>query len=583
MDSNKIFKYALYALAAILGLTIYNAWHKDYPTLMTTATTATASTASSSQTGNNFVPQEAAPTAAATSASTSSTTPSMSTTPSTVAPSAATTTSIAHFVHVKTDLINVAIDPVGGYIVSTKLLKYPVSTAQKNTPMQILNPNPNKIYVEQSGLIGAGSPNVHYHTVSSNYYMRPHQSTLVVTLKGQTSKGLRVNKTFTFTRNEYEIKLSTAVENASSSVWKGGFFHQIVRKNIPAAHPYLQRRAYDGASISTHEKPYDKVSFKSMAEQNLNQTVVGGWVAMQQPYFVTSWVPHPKSINEFYSHSIGNGKDGANDIFTLGYKSTLVTLPPGKSTVNKATFYVGPALATKLVQASPNLSNTIDYGYLAPVSMVIFWFMKHIFSIIGNWGWTIILITLLIKLVFYPLSDKSYKSMAKMRLMQPRLKAIQDRHAGDKQATNKATMEFYKKEKLNPMGGCLPMLIQIPVFFALYYVLIESVQLRQAPWIWWIHDLSVRDPFYILPILMGASMFAQQKLSPAPPDATQAKVMMFMPIMFTVMFLWFPAGLVLYWLTNSLLSIGHQWYVLRTYDPKKEKYKKRDKIAKKKK
>lgn len=569
MDTNKVLKYVLYAVAALLGVWIINTWHKDYPP----KAAAPATQAQQSSTANSFVPQPiAAPSAHSQSASGSSATPAAGN-----LPSVPTHTDMSGFIHVRTDLYNIAIDPIGGNIVSARLLKYPVSVTQKNTPMQILNPDQSNLYIAQAGLANAGPQDVHYHTTSHVYTMMPGRDSLVVTLKGQQANGLEVEKVYTFKRGEYAADLAYTVRNGAHDTWTGGFYHQIVRKNVPAAHPYLQRRSYDGAAISTHETPYHQITFKKLDEENLNQTVTGGWVAMQQPYFVTSWVPNDKSVNEFYSHSMGDGKDGENNIFTLGYVSQRVVLAPGKSVTNNSTFYVGPELSEQLAKVSPSLTHTIDYGWLSPISVLIFWVMKQIFSFVGNWGWTIILITLLIKVIFYPLSNKSYKSMAKMREAQPRIKALQQRFGDDKQALNKATMEFYKKEKLNPMGGCLPMIIQIPVFFALYYVLIESVQLRQAPWIFWIQDLSVRDPYFILPILMGASMFIQQKLSPPPPDPTQAKVMLAMPILFTFMFLWFPAGLVLYWLTNNLLSILHQWYILKTYDPKKEVYVERDK------
>lgn len=570
MDINKIIKYVLYAVAAFLLVWIMNTWHKDYPLEAQKPTVASTSSAA------NYVPQPFAKNNDTSTAVGESKSTAMTNSDKGV-PSLPSVSTSDGFIKVHTDLYQIAIDPIGGNLVSAKLLKYPVSVTQKNTPMQILNPDENAIYIAQAGLAGAGNQNIHYHTTALTYTMQPDEKTLTVSLTGQLPNGLSVTKKYTFIRGEYGVKLDYSVENKAHDTWTGGFYHQIIRKNIPAAHPYLQRRSYSGGAISTHQTPYHQVSFKTMSEENLNQTVTGGWVAMQQPYFVTSWVPDVKSVNEFYSNSVGDGKDGEDNVFTLGYVSQRVALAPGKSITNSSTFYVGPELADQLTKVSPSLVRTIDYGWLSPISILIFALMKMIYSFIGNWGWTIILITLLIKLVFYPLSNKSYKSMAKMREAQPRIKALQQRYGDDKQAMNKAVMEFYKSEKLNPMGGCLPMIIQIPVFFALYYVLIESVQLRQAPWIFWIHDLSVRDPYFILPILMGASMFLQQKLSPPPPDPTQAKVMLIMPIAFTFLFLWFPAGLVLYWLTNNLLSVLHQWYILKTYDPKKEVYIEREK------
>lgn len=562
MDINKTVKYVLYGIAAALGVLIINTWNKDYPQTPVNTHTSTSLSAAT-----NYIPEPASASSGATIKS--------------VVPPSIATVSSPTLITVTTDVLSIVINSDNGNIISTKLLKYPVSVTQKQTPVQILNPDPDHIYASEFGLSNAGTQPVHFHAIARQYELLPHQKSLVVTLKGQTSNGLRVDKTYTFMRGEYAIGTAMTVENAASTIWHGVFYHRIIRKNIPVAHPYLQRRSYDGGALSTPDAPYHKVTFKNMVETNIDQTVSNGWIAMQQPYFVTSWIPAANTTHKYYSNADGGDDNGVNTIATLGYiNAEEQTLLPGKTITDTATFYVGPELASQLAKASAGLVGTIDYGWAAPIAVVIFWFMQHIYSIVGNWGWTIILITLFIKLVFFPLSDKSYKAMAKMREAQPRIKALQERHGEDKQALNKSMMEFYKAEKLNPMGGCLPMLIQIPVFFALYYVLIESVQLRQAPFVFWIYDLTVRDPYFIFPILMGVSMLVQQKLSPPPPDPTQAKVMMFMPIMFTVMFLWFPVGLVLYWLTNNVLSILHQGYILKTFDPKKEKYKKRNKNKK---
>lgn len=569
MDINKIIKYALYGAVAILGMLIINAWERDYPPVANNTTPATGVSSA-----DDYVPQPLAASSSVPNAPVAAS----SERPSPVTPHMGTHISNTGFIRVTTDLYQLEIDPVGGNIVSAYLLKYPVSTEEKNKPIQILNPNQNNLYIMQAGIVNGGSQKVVYHATANRYDLTGNQKELTITLNGQTDKGLRLQKTYTFKRGAYAIDVDVKVTNQTATTWQnGGFFYDIIRKNVPAEHPYLQRRSYDGAAISSVSIPYKQYPFKTLAETNLNQTANGGWIAMQQPYFLTSWVPNKNSVNDFYSRSHGNGKHGDNNIFTLGYVSTAVNLAPGQTASNSSTLYLGPELAEQLRAVDPTLERTIDYGWLAPISMLIFTVMKWIFSVIGNWGWTIVLVTFLIKLIFYPLSNKSYISMAKMREAQPRLKALQSRFADDKQALNKALMEFYKREKLNPMGGCLPMLIQIPVFFALYYVLIESVQLRQAPFMLWVHDLAVRDPYFILPILMGASMLLQQRLSPPPPDPTQAKMMMLMPVVFTVMFLWFPSGLVLYWITNNCLSILHQWYVIKTFDPKKQNYKDREK------
>lgn len=293
-----------------------------------------------------------------------------------------------------------------------------------------------------------------------------------------------------------------------------------------------------------------------MGKSDLSRTIKGGWLAMQQQYFLSAWVADSGDMNHYFTR-VRNG-----DIYTIGFVGPQLSVKPGDKATTGAKFYVGPEIQSKLATLAPNLDLTIDFGWLWIFSSPIFWIMKKIHGVVGNWGWSIILVTLMIKLLFYKLSEKSYRSMSSLKELQPRLEAIKERYANDKQAMTKATMELYKKEKVNPMGGCLPMLIQIPVFIALYYVLIEAVQLRHAPFIFWIHDLSSKDPYYILPVLMGLTMLVQQKLNPPPPDPMQAKIMMLMPILFTVFFMTFPAGLVLYWFVNSLLSLLQQWWIM---------------------
>ena len=340
-------------------------------------------------------------------------------------------------------------------------------------------------------------------------------------------------------------------------------------------------RSYTGVSYSTPQIPYEKLKLKTIASDGFKKNIKDGWIAMQQPYFLTAWIPERNKSFHYYAHtSTPTQGDLSHLIYTMGYVSPEVTVAPHATSTQKARIFIGPEVSSRLKQAAPGLKYTIDYGWLAPISIFLFWIMMKIDFVVGNWGWTIILVTLLIKLVLYYPSALSYRSMARMRSVAPRLKALKERYGDDKQAISKATMEIYKEEKVNPVGGCLPMLVQVPIFFALYYVLLESVQLRQAPFIFWIHDLSAKDPYYILPVLMGISMFVQQRLNPAPPDPTQAKVMMFMPLIFTVVFLNFPVGLVLYWLTNNCVSILQQWYIMKTFDAKADERKRKKKKKK---
>jgi YidC/Oxa1 family membrane protein insertase len=310
-----------------------------------------------------------------------------------------------------------------------------------------------------------------------------------------------------------------------------------------------------------------------MDKENLNITMRGGWIAMQQRYFVTAWIPQQLLNFQFYSYveRIGPSDKSPDKLYTIGFTSPAVTLAPNSNTNFSLIFYSGPEIAQVLASLAPNLDLVIDYGWLWIFSVPIFKVMQLIYFFIGNWGWAIVIVTILIKLLFYKLSEVSYRSMAKMRDVQPQILALRERYGDDRQKLSAATMELYRKEKINPLGGCLPILVQIPVFIALYYVLVESVELRQAPFILWIHDLSVRDPYYVLPILMGLSMLVQQRLNPPPADPMQARLMMVLPLVFMVLFATFPAGLVLYWLVNNCLSIVQQWYIMKKHEKLKQR------------
>jgi YidC/Oxa1 family membrane protein insertase len=314
---------------------------------------------------------------------------------------------------------------------------------------------------------------------------------------------------------------------------------------------------YTGGAIYTPEEKYEKISFEDMESSKLSMEVKGGWVGMLQHYFLGAWVPPAEETDHFYSNVLPGQR------YVLGAYTPSISLAAGGSHIFSSGFVAGPKLQDELEAIAPGLDLTVDYGWLTVLAKPIFWLLKSIQGVVLNWGWSIILLTLIIKLVFFKLSETSYKSMANMRKMTPRIQALKDRYGDDKQRLNQAMMEMYKKEKINPLGGCLPILVQIPVFIALYWVLLESVELRQAPWILWLQDLSIKDPYYVLPIIMGISMFIQQKLNPAPPDPMQAKIMMSLPFVFTIFFAFFPSGLVLYWVTNNILSIAQQWYITR--------------------
>jgi YidC/Oxa1 family membrane protein insertase len=477
-----------------------------------------------------------------------------------------------NFVTVKTDVLNIKINLQNGDVIGADLLQYPLSLEQKDKPTALLQDNEVERYVANSSLFvttSAGIKNLDFDfkAQQAHYQLSSGDKNLNVVLKGQDKNGLEVTKTFSFERGSYLITMTYNLTNRSDVAWKGYMNTQLVRQSPKQEKSSMfQIGTYTGASYSNpgHQR-FEKVSFANMTKSNLDVDAKGGWIAMQQHYFLSSWIPSATSDNRFYTRAI-------DEQYIIGAVSKAFHLRPNQSLSTGAKLYIGPEIAENLNGVAPNLDMTIDYGFLWFISKLLFSLMSMIYSVVGNWGWAIVLVTMLIKLVFYPLSTKSYKSMAGMRKLQPKMEALKERFADDKEKLSRATMELYRKEKINPLGGCLPILVQIPVFIALYWVLIESVQLRQAPFILWIHDLATPDPFHVLPVIMGLTMLIQQKLNPAPPDPTQAKIMMFLPVLFTALFWNFPAGLVLYWIVNNTLSILQQWYIMRKFGdaPKKK-------------
>lgn len=468
-------------------------------------------------------------------------------------------------IQVQTDVLRVIINPVGGDLINVNLLKYPEEENTHKT-INLLNPDPKSLYLAQSNLMGI--PPVIYKAEQDVYSLKNNQNALSVKLIGQTAGKVMIEKTFHFKKNNYLIDVDYHIYNQSSKPFTGYFDEKLIRKKVePPSKGLFHINPYIGAAYSTPTQPFEKLSFSDMGKTNLQTEVKSGWISMLQLYFLSAWIPDKTQTLRFYTQDLGN------DIYAIGMQSQPFTLPPNGQSISHSQLYVGPAITDVLNSISPHLGLTVNYGWLWFISEWLFWLLKKIQSVVGNWGWSIVLLTALIKLAFYHLSATSYRSMARMRQLQPRLEALKKRYGDDKQKLMQETMEIYKKEKVNPMGGCLPMIVQIPVFIALYWVLLESVELYHAPFILWIHDLSSPDPYYILPLLMGLTMFVQQKLSPPPPDPTQAKVMLFMPVFFTALFLYFPAGLVLYWVVNNALSILQQWYITKHYHPKKKSFK----------
>lgn len=549
MDIRRIILYMALGLA---GVSLWNAWQADYPTKPAMAEIATSQITSE----GHLLPQ------------------SIANDKEQVAPTLANDkqeTSPSQLIEVKTDVLNVLIDTKQGDVVTSRLLQYPLSVEDKSKPFTLLQNDPNGRYVANSSLFVTSGQQVKpldfaFTSEKPSYKLDSEQKKLVVTLDGKNEDGLNVKKEFTFTKGSYLIDVTYQIANKGTADWKGYLNTQLLRSSPPEDKSSIFHvGSYTGASYSNPgQHKYQKVGFSEMDKANLDVDAKGGWIAMQQHYFLSAWIPEANSTNKFYTRAVKND-------YTIGSVSQPIVVKPEEQKAISSKLYVGPEITSVLKEIAPSLDMTVDYGILWFLSTGLFWLMKTIYNLVGNWGWSIVLVTVLIKLAFYKLSATSYKSMAGMRKLQPKLQSLRERYGDDKAKISQATMELYRQEKVNPLGGCLPILIQIPVFIALYWVLLESVELRQAPFILWIRDLASADPYHVLPLIMGATMLVQQKLNPAPPDPMQAKIMMFLPLLFTALFWSFPAGLVLYWIVNNTLSILQQWYITRQYgdEPKK--------------
>lgn len=470
---------------------------------------------------------------------------------------------------VRTDTLQVRINTRGGEILEADLPTYPVSIETPDQPVKILDLN-GRNYVAQSGLQASGvvagqdaktlAPDhlATYTAPQLDYKLTDGQNELVVPLTWQGANGITVTKRFVFKRGDFLVNVEHEVKNGSAQAWSGTEYCQLKHGESAQQGSMLGGvTAYVGGAYY-HEGKYTKLSFADMEKTLVNETVPDGWVAMQEHYFLSAWIPPIEQASSYYTNV--SRVDGVKG-YILGMRSPAKTIAPGATDTFKSSFYVGPKDQDALAKIADGLDLTVDYGIFAFISKPIFWLMQLIHKVLGNWGWTIIFLTIIIKAIFFYPSAMSYRSMAKLKAVSPKLKEINERFADDPAGKQKAMMDIYRKEKINPLGGCLPILIQIPVFMGLYWVLLESVELRQAPWLLWYHDLSIKDPFFVLPVLYGISMFVQQKLNPPQVDPMQQKMFQFMPIILTVMFLFFPAGLVLYWVVNNVLSMAQQWYI----------------------
>lgn len=463
-------------------------------------------------------------------------------------------------IQVSTDRYEIKIDPLGGDIVYAALKQYD-KTMDSNEPFVLLENNQSRTYVAQSGVIGrdgidTAQSRAKYFSDQNVYELTSKDSILQVPLTYQKD-GVTITKTYTFTKNQYPIKLSYEIKNNSQKDWQGQIYTQLKRDDSKdpgmADKGMMSMATYLGGAWGTPDEPYNKLKFSDFNDGEINKTTKEGWVAIVQHYFVSAWTPNNFDATMY---SKANGKD-----HFIGYNTPVINVGINQQQTIENTLYVGPKVQKELSAVATGLNQTVDYGLLWPISKFLFMILENVYKVLGNWGWSIIVLTLIIKVALMWLSNKSYVSMAKMRAIAPKLQALKEKHGDDRMAMSQEMMQLYREEKVNPMAGCLPILIQMPIFLALYWVLVESVELRHAPWVLWIQDLSAMDPWFILPIFMGATMFFQQMLNPQPTDPMQAKMMKIMPLIFAVFMLWFPAGLVLYWTVNNLFSMAHQHWV----------------------
>ena len=468
-------------------------------------------------------------------------------------------TSSRDFIAVTTDVLDVRIDPHGGDIVYAALPQHKLSLDSERNYV-LLSDNSNRSYVARSGLqLDGQASRIAFTPEKTEYRLGDNDEELSVDLTADVN-GVEVTKRLTFERGSYAVDVNYYLANNTDAPVSARFIGQLARDSSPdpSSGVSMGMNSYLGAAYSTPDARYEKIDFEDIQGSNFeNREAQGGWIAIIQHYFVSAWAPQQDQQNLYY---VTTDSSDRNVVAFAGPTNSIAA--EGEATLG-ATLYMGPKVQDYLEQVAPNLRLTVDYGWLWFIANPLFWLLDKIHDVVGNWGWSIVLLTVLVKTVLFPLSAKAYKSMGRMRKLGPEMQRLKEMYGDDRQKMSQEMMKFYQKEKINPLGGCLPIVIQMPVFIALYWMLLESVELRHAPFIFWIQDLSVKDPYFILPILMCISMFVQQMLNPTPPDPMQAKIMKMLPIIFTFFFLWFPAGLVIYWVVNNIISVAQQYYLTR--------------------
>ncbi len=463
---------------------------------------------------------------------------------------------------VRTDYLVARIGTQGGDINYLEFTKHRAAE-DKTKSFVLLQEAQSHTYIVQSGLVGNELPNhkTMYSTDGVDFRLGEGENELTLRLHAETVGPNKVTKIYTFYRSSYQVNVAYEITNNGKQEIKADPYYQIVRDSSAPLGDSKLMPTYTGMAYYSDTMKYNKVKFSDVDKNKApSRSSANGWVAMVQHYFVAAWVLPDKTQREFYFKAQPEG------LYATGVITTVGPIKAGETLTTQATLYAGPEEQDKLIEAAPGLELTTDYGWLTIIAKPLFWVLKKIHSVVGNWGVAIILLTVLVKLIFYPLSAASYKSMARMRVLTPKLQKLREQYGSDRQKQHQAMVELYRTEKVNPLGGCLPIVVQIPVFIALYWVLLAAIELRHAPFFLWIQDLAAQDPYYILPILMGASMFFQTRLNPVPPDPIQAKIMKIMPIAFSIFFFFFPAGLVLYWLVNNILSIAQQWQITRVIE-----------------
>ena len=555
----------LWIALAALGFLLWNAWQNDYhriaPMPVPTATD----------------PERPAPSSSADLPSADTAPVATAATGDVEAPSTAVEETPARIVRVVSDVLDLEIDTRGGTISKANLRHFPVNAGEATPTVQLFDPAGEHFFVAQSGLVSANSIAPDHRAVfaatQDEYRLGEGQDRVDIPLTW-TQDGITVRKTFTVKRGDYTIDMATTVDNGSAAEWSASAYTQLTRTspivNRKFSFTNPEQYSFVGAAWYSPEDKFEKLNFDNFAEEPLNKTITGGWAAQQQHYFFAAWIPEA-SEPQAYSTSVITDQGAPR--YLIRQMGPAYKVAAGASHTRNARLYVGPKQQEKLDSIAPGLGLTIDYGKVTIFAKPVFWLLNHLHKLVGNWGFAIILTTLLVKLLLYPLSETQYRSMARMRKVQPRIEALKQRYGEDRQKFNQAMMELYSKEKINPVGGCLPLLLQFPIFIALYWVLLESVELRHAPFIGWLTNLSSRDPYFVLPVANAAIMWVTQKMSPSPAgmDPIQQKVLQYMPLVFSITMAFFPAGLVLYWTVNGALGLAQQWIITKRIEAGEKK------------